>query len=164
MIELGPRVAIIGNSGSGKSTLAKALGAGRDTDVIDLDHIHWLDRVGSQRDESEATAIVTAIAQRPHWIIEGVYGWLVAPSLLFATSLVWLDMPWSVCSASLAARGPWAEATANEHAAFLAWAEAYWQRQTSSSFGGHLALYDRFSGAKIRLQRRSDVDDLITPI
>lgn len=164
MIELGPRVAIIGNSGSGKSTLAKALGARRDTDVIDLDHIHWLDKVGSRRDESEATTIVTAIAQRPRWIIEGVYGWLVAPSLLFATALVWLDMPWSVCGPSLAARGRWTEATADEHAAFLAWAEAYWERKTSSSFSGHLELYDRFSGAKIRLQRRSDVDDLIPRI
>ena len=43
----------------------------------DLDRIHWLDRVGVKRAEAEAIAMVAALAEKPCWIIEGVYGWLL---------------------------------------------------------------------------------------
>jgi adenylate kinase family enzyme len=158
---LGPRVVIIGNSGSGKSTLARELAESTATPAIDLDHVHWQDKVGLKRDEDQAKAMAAAIADKPSWIIEGVYGWLAEVALPCAVSLIWLDMPWSVCSESLARRGPWRGATANEHAAFLAWAEAYWQRKTSSSFSGHLALFESFEGFKLRLTSRSDVAELI---
>eukprot|EP01035_Chromulina_nebulosa_P011104 gene11104-14852_t len=142
---VGSRVVIIGNSGSGKTTLARLL-AGRDgSDHIDLDRIHWQGEVGVKRDEAEAKAIVAGLAAQPRWIIEGVYGWLAEPALPRATLLIWLDLPWSICREGLAARGPWAGATAEQHAAFLAWAEAYWQCTTSSSFVGHLALFWRCS-------------------
>ena len=51
---LGPRVVIIGNSGSGKSTLARQLESRVGGERTDLDHIHWLDRVGVKRDEGQA--------------------------------------------------------------------------------------------------------------
>jgi hypothetical protein len=44
--------------------------------------------------------------------------------------------------------------------AFLVWAEAYWDRQTPSSFAGHLALFQGFGGAKLRLHSRSEIDAL----
>jgi adenylate kinase family enzyme len=158
---LGPRVAIIGNSGSGKSTLARELAESMAAPAIDLDHVHWQNKVGLKRDEDQAKAMAAAIADKPSWIIEGVYGWLAEVALPCAVSLIWLDMPWSVCSESLARRGPSRGATADEHAAFLAWAEAYWQRKTSSSFSGHLALFESFEGYKLRLTSRSDVAELI---
>jgi adenylate kinase family enzyme len=158
---LGPRIVIIGNSGSGKSTLARLLEISIGGEHIDLDRIHWLKEVGIKRDEAEAKAMVAAMAGKPRWIIEGVYGWLVEAALFRVTTLIWLDMPWSVCRESLALRGPWRGATAEEHGKFLSWAEDYWQRRTSSSHDGHLGLFDRFTGDKLRLRDRSDVGPLL---
>jgi len=155
----GSRVVIIGASGSGKSTLARAIGARMNVEVVDLDRIHWLDRVGSKRNESDAKRIVSGLAANPSWIIEGVFGWLAEAALPRATSLVWLDLPWSACREGLAARGPWSGASAAEHADFLAWAEDYWRRETPSSFKGHLALFGAFIGPKWRLLSRAQADD-----
>ena len=158
---LGSRVVIIGNSGSGKSTLAQELARRIGAPATDLDHIHWQDQVGVKREESLATDMVVELAGQPRWIIEGVYGWLAAAALPFATSLIWLDLPWIVCREGLSRRGPWKGASADEHEAFLQWAEAYWQRQTPSSFPGHLALFENFTGPKLRLQSRAKIDALL---
>ncbi len=162
---LGSRVVIIGNSGSGKSTLAQELAQRIGATSIDLDRIHWHDQVGVKREESLATGLVVEVARKPWWVIEGVYGWLAVAALPFASSLIWLDLPWTECSEGLSRRGPWKGATADEHEAFLQWAEAYWQRTTSTSFAGHLALFEKFAGPKQRLQSRSEIDRLLaTPI
>lgn len=158
---LGERVVIIGNSGSGKSTLAQELARRIGAPAINLDPIHWQDNVGAKRDENLATDMVVEVAGKPRWIIEGVYGWLAAAALPFATSLVWLDLPWILCSEGLSRRGPWKGATAAEHEGFLQWAEAYWERATPSSFSGHLALYEDFAGPKWRLQSRPEIDALL---
>ena len=160
-MRLGPRVVIIGNSGSGKSTLARQLESCVGGERTDLDHIHWLDRVGVKRDEEDAKERVAALAARPNWIIEGVYGWLAEAAFPRATALIWLDMSPQVCRDSLAVRGPWRGATAEQHADFLVWAEDYWQRTTSTSFAGHQALFVQFPNAKIRFGDRAAVDDFV---
>jgi adenylate kinase family enzyme len=154
---LGSRIVIIGNSGSGKSTLARALEKRADIPAIDLDHIHWLDKVGTQRDEAEAKELVRAAASEPRWIIEGVYGWLAGAALPRATALIWLDLPWRDCRDGLAARGPWRDAAPAAYAAFLQWAEDYWRRATPTSFTGHLALYEGFDRFKSRLHNRAEI-------
>jgi adenylate kinase family enzyme len=161
---LGTRVVIVGNSGSGKSTLARELAQRIAAPAIDLDHIHWQDRVGNQRDEKLATDMVVEAAANPRWIIEGVYGWLAAAALPFATALIWLDMPWDVCRENLSRRGPWKEASAEQHEAFLQWAEAYWQRMTPTSFAGHQALFEGFAKTKIRLRQRSEIDRYLSDL
>jgi adenylate kinase family enzyme len=158
---LGSRIVIIGNSGSGKSTLAKALGKTTGLRVLDLDSVHWQGAVTQQRDEREASDMVAAFAADPEWIVEGVYGWLAAVALSRADLLIWLDLPWEVCRDSLAQRGPWRGATAEQDATFIAWAADYWQRQTSTSFSGHLKLFDGFAGEKSRLLHRSETVALI---
>ena len=47
--------------------------------------------------------------------------------------------------------------TSGDQEALLAWAEDYWKRVTSSSFSGHLRIFQAFTGQKIRLQTRSEV-------
>ena len=155
---------IIGNSGSGKSTLAKVLARSIGAPAIDLDPIHWQDKVGVKRDETLATRMVVEIVGKPQWIIEGVYGWLAAAALPFATSLILLDLPWAICSEGLSRRGPWKDAAAGEHEVFLQWAEAYWQRRTPTSFSGHLALFENFAGTKIRFEQRSEIDAFLADL
>lgn len=158
---LGLRVVIIGNSGSGKTTLARQLECRVGGRRTDLDHIHWLDQVGTKREEDDAKARVVALAAEENWIIEGVFGWLAEAALPRASMLIWLDMSPEVCRSSIATRGPWRDATNEQHAALLEWAAAYWQRTTSSSFAGHHALFANFPRAKIRLSDRAAVDDLV---
>ena len=160
-MSLGTRVVIIGNSGSGKTTLARDLSLLLDCRAYDLDRIHWQQGVGIKRDESQAKSMVSAVAAEPRWIIEGVFGWLAAVALPFATSLVWLDMPWTVCSEGVVSRGPSTGSTPEQHAELLAWAEAYWHRSTSTSFAGHRALFDNFVGDRYRLVQRSDTAALL---
>jgi adenylate kinase family enzyme len=154
---LGPRIVIVGASGSGKTTMARSLSKGLSLDLLELDSVNWSGKVGSKRDEEEAKGLVADFAARPNWVIEGVYGWLAIPAIPRASTLIWLDLPWSDCREGLMQRGPWRGATAGEHAAFLQWAEDYWSRQTSSSFEGHRAMFDAFEGAKFRLQSRAAI-------
>ncbi|MCZ4432429.1 AAA family ATPase [Agrobacterium sp. SOY23] len=149
------RIAIIGNSGSGKSSLASKFGSALKLPVYDLDHLHWQED-GRKRDEEEARLLATGHANTSDWIIEGVYGWLVETALPKANALIWLDLPWAECHDGLLRRGTQHGETESDQAALLAWAGDYWTRTTSSSFAGHLQLYEAFGGGKIRLKTRAE--------
>ena len=156
------RTVIIGNSGSGKSTLAEAIAGLVHIPVIDLDMLHWeQDGYGSKRNEDVARQMALDVSRQPRWIIEGVFGWLAEIALPKATALIWLDFPWSLCRAGLVARGLRRGATDDDAAELMKWAEAYWTRQTPSSFAGHSRLFDDFSGTKLRLESREQVTQLL---
>jgi len=76
-------------------------------------------------------------------------------------ALVWLDLPWNLCREGLLARGQQHGGTAADFAELLKWAEAYWERQTSSSFTGHARLFDDFPGFKERLRDRDQIRQLL---
>jgi adenylate kinase family enzyme len=152
------RTVIIGNSGSGKSTLAEKLAALAQVPAIDLDLLRWDgDGYGMKRDKAVVRQMALEVAARPGWVMEGVYGWLAEVALPRATALVWLDVPWSLCRGSLLQRGMRRGGTEAEFATLMAWAEAYWERQTSSSFAGHARLFADFPRAKLRLRNREEV-------
>lgn len=153
------RIVIIGNSGSGKSSLAARAGSTLKLPVYDLDLLHWHEG-GRKRDETEARRLAIQHASTSNWIIEGVYGWLAEAALPRAKTLVWLDLPWMECQDGLRRRGAQHGEAESDQAALLAWAGDYWTRTTSSSFAGHLQLYETFSGSKIRLQTRMEVAQL----
>jgi adenylate kinase family enzyme len=151
------RAVIIGNSGSGKSTLAERLAALAGVPVIDLDLLHWEENgYAARREENAARQLVQAAAAQPRWVIEGVYGWLAEVAIPKATAMIWLDVPWGVCRESLLARGQRRGGTEADFAKLMTWAEAYWERQTPSSFAGHLRLFESFPGAKRRFHRRQE--------
>jgi adenylate kinase family enzyme len=159
---LAERTVIIGNSGSGKSTLAEAIASLVRIPVIDLDLLHWeQDGYGAKRNEDVARQMALDVSNQPRWIIEGVFGWLAEVALPKATALVWLDFPWSLCRAGLLARGLRRGATSRDAADLMKWAEAYWSRQTPSSFAGHSKMLNDFSGAKLRLEDREQVAELL---
>ena len=66
-------------------------------------------------------------------------------------------MPWALCRDSLLARGQTRGGTEADFAKLMAWAEAYWTRQTPSSFAGHLRLFESFPHAKRRLRDRHEI-------
>jgi hypothetical protein len=71
--------------------------------------------------------------------------------------LIWLDAPWALCREGLLARGQRRGGTEANFAELMAWAEAYWQRQSPSSFAGHLRLFQSFDGARRRLRDRHEM-------
>lgn len=162
MLEPLSRTLIIGNSGSGKSTLAEQLATLVAGPAIDLDLLHWEpDGYGVKRDENAARQLVGAAADEPRWIIEGVFGWLAEVAVPRATTLIWLDLPWSICRAGLLARGPRRGSTDQDNTELLKWAEAYWDRKTPSSFTGHLTIFENFPGPKYRLGSREKMSEFL---
>jgi adenylate kinase family enzyme len=156
------RTVVIGNSGSGKSTLAEAIAKLAHIPVVDLDLLHWEEGgYGSKRNEDITRKMVLDISDQPRWIIEGAFGWLAEVALPRATALIWLDFPWSLCRAGLLARGLRRGATSHDAAELMKWAEAYWTRQTPSSFAGHSKMFSDFAGAKLRLESREQVAELL---
>ncbi len=157
------RTVVIGNGGSGKSVFAESLGALVHAPVVDLDLLHWEGPgYGVRRNEETARQMVSAASDDPLWIIEGVYGWLAEVALPKATALVWLDLPWSICRQGLLSRGLRRGASEASFVALLKWSEDYWERRTSSSFNGHLKVFDEFSGEKVRLRERDEVQELLS--
>jgi adenylate kinase family enzyme len=153
------RTLIIGNSGSGKSSLAERLGVLIHAPTFDLDLIHWKDDgLGAKQDEDAARQKVADLAATERWVIEGVYGWLAEVAVPRAMALIWLDIPWDVCREGLLARGLRRGGSETDFADLLKWAEAYWDRQTPTSFKGHQRLFEAFSAAKLRVRNRNEVD------
>lgn len=150
------RSVIIGNSGSGKSWLGQRLAGHYELPCIDLDTHHWLE--GEKREAAEAGRLTAEAAAADAWVIEGVYGWLAELALPRATALLWLDLPWSECRVGLLQRQP------QDNADLLQWAEAYWTRQTSSSFAGHARLYESFAGCKQRLTSRAAAIEFLSTL
>jgi adenylate kinase family enzyme len=156
------RTVVVGNGGSGKSSLARSIAELIRAPAIDLDHIHWQgEAYGSRQDESVAKRLVAEVAAKPAWVIEGVYGWLVRLALPSATILIWLDLPWQDCRAGLMARGLRRGMTSADHAALVTWAAEYWTRDSSSSYYGHLRLFDC---PKLRFTTRSQVEQFASDI
>jgi adenylate kinase family enzyme len=159
------RTVIVGDSGSGKSTLAERLAALASVPVIDLDMLHWEGNgYGAKREAAVARQMVQEAAAQHVWVIEGVYGWLAEVALPRATSLIWLNVPWAICRDGLLTRGQRRGGTEVDFAELLAWAEAYWERQTSSSFAGHWRLFESFTGAKRRFCGRQEIQPFLAEL
>ena len=93
------KIIIVGSSGSGKSTLAMRLGQALGLPVYHLDRLFW--RPGWQETpRDEWRALQEQLCAEPAWIIDGNYSGTLEVRLAACDTVVWLDLPTSVCLAS----------------------------------------------------------------
>ena len=162
------RIVIIGNSGSGKTYLAQRLSDRLHLEIIHLDQLFWEpDGFNKKRPADMVYSEIADLAQSQSWIVEGVFGELAQEFLPKADCLIWLDIDWATCSASLLQRGSESSKQLDAQLAeenfnkLLQWASDYWQRQDLRSQRGHASLVEQFSGKKVCLKTRGEVDNFV---
>ena len=90
------RIMVIGSGGSGKSTLARQIGDALGIEVIHLDALFWRPGwVETPRDEW--IAIQQSLVSRDRWVIDGNYGGTLDVRLRAADTIVFLDLPRTLC-------------------------------------------------------------------
>jgi adenylate kinase family enzyme len=158
------RTVVIGNTASGKSWLSRRLGDKLSSVVVDLDQIRWVDGDYSRK-EGVQTAVAKTVekAKMEQWVIEGVYGWLVAPILERAICLIWTDLTWIESSKNLLSRET-ALGPAGNFDELEAWSRDYWTRNSASSYAAHLAIFESFKHPKFRLLNRTEISRFIGKI
>jgi adenylate kinase family enzyme len=100
------RIAIVGNSGSGKSYLANSLSKIYSIPIIHLDRLFWMPGgFNEKRSKEEVQSQVGQNRKDDSWIAEGIFGELVELYLPRTQTLIYLDVNWPTCLASLRTRG-----------------------------------------------------------
>jgi len=84
------RVMVIGCCGAGKSTFAKKLSALTNLDLFHLDQYYWKPN-WEETEKGEWSEIVTNLAQKPNWIIDGNYGGTMDVRIARADTIIYLD-------------------------------------------------------------------------
>jgi adenylate kinase family enzyme len=160
------RVAILGNSGSGKSTLANWLARSIRLAVLDLDSVAWVpDQPAVARPSALAQADVTSFCNaHERWVVEGCYGDLIEAALQLQPRLIFLNPGLESCIGHCRSR-PWephkypSEQARDANLKFLlTWVAEYYTRQGPMSFNAHQALFAKYGGQKLELQREPQLD------
>lgn len=150
------KIVIFGNSGSGKSTLAKQLAVNEQLAHLDLDTVAWQSTMPPKRMsiEDSKQKIDSFINNNENWVIEGCYTDLLELVVNFASKVVFLNLPVSLCVANAKNR-PWEphkyeskEAQDANLDMLIDWIAQYEVRFDTFSKSSHQKLYDSFQGDK----------------
>jgi adenylate kinase family enzyme len=90
------KIAIIGSPGSGKSTLARQLGNLLSIEVYHLDRYFWQSG-WKEMPRVDRIEILKDFVRKEQWIIEGTYLSSSEPRLNTADTIIFLDIPFSLC-------------------------------------------------------------------
>ena len=97
------RVMIIGCGGSGKSTLAQRISDRLGLENISLDQYYWKPGWETHSVE-EWEKIVTKLAQKERWVMDGNYGGTMSLRIPRADTIIFLNYPRHICLARVVKR------------------------------------------------------------
>jgi adenylate kinase family enzyme len=153
--------ATLGNSGSGKSTLANWLAKSANLAVLDLDLVAWepSQPAVARADALAEADVATFCTSHTRWVVEGCYGNLIEAVFPFQPLLIFLNPGRESCTAHCMNR-PWEphkypskqEQDANLQF-LLSWVAEYYTRDGPMSLDAHRAVFDKYTGRKVELQR-----------
>lgn len=90
------KILIIGAGGAGKSTLARQLQVATGIEVIHLDKVFWRPNwVETPKDEWEKT--IENLLNKDSWIMDGNYGGTLERRFAGCDTIIFLDMPRTIC-------------------------------------------------------------------
>jgi adenylate kinase family enzyme len=90
------KILVIGSGGAGKSTFAQRLGAVLGLEVIHLDSLYWsAGWVEMPKDEWKIK--VEELLKKDSWLMDGNYGGTLDLRLAACDTVVFLDIPRSIC-------------------------------------------------------------------
>ncbi len=90
------KILIIGSGGAGKSTLARQLHDATCIEVIHLDKVFWRPNwVETPKDEWEKT--IENLLNKDSWIMDGNYGGTLEMRFAICDTVIFLDMPRTIC-------------------------------------------------------------------
>lgn len=152
------RILVMGNSGSGKSTLAAHLASKHGLAHLDLDTVAWQPTTPPERTPlPEVQVTLDAFtAKEPRWVVEGCYADLLGLLASRATELVFLDLPVELCQQNARSRPfephkyPSKAAQDENLEMLLSWIAAYQDREGPLGRPAHVALFEGFTGRKLR--------------
>lgn len=103
------RVLVLGCCGAGKSTFARKLHTIIQKEVIHLDQHYWKEN-WTESTQEEWNPVVTELASKPEWIMDGNYGSSFDIRLPMADTIFYFDFPtwkclWRITSRILKYRG-----------------------------------------------------------
>ena len=155
------RFAILGNSGSGKSTLANWLARSAGLALLDLDSVAWVpDQPAVARSSALAEADISRFCtSHARWVLEGCYGNLIEAAFQFQPFLIFLNPGRESCTAHCLNRAwephkyPSKQAQDANLQFLLSWVAEYYTRDGPMSLGAHQAVFDKYPGRKVELQR-----------
>lgn len=157
---------IYGNSGSGKSTLARRLAQQHGLATLDLDTIAWSAQLERAPLDESVGRLRDFATIHPSWVIEGCYGLLIEAATAWCSRLIFLNPGVETCLANCRRR-PWEPhkfATPAEQDAMLDslldWVRTYPTRVDEFGLKTHQAIFDRFTGPKVQINRLSELDQL----
>lgn len=90
------RIMVIGCCGAGKSTFSKQLHSLTNIELIHLDQQYWKPN-WTETAKADWEKIVSELAAKPKWIIDGNYGATMDIRLERADTLIFLDYPTAKC-------------------------------------------------------------------
>ena len=160
-------ILIFGNSGSGKTWLASEL-SGSTKACYSLDDIFWeLGGYNKKNSENEVSKDIQVIKNQSQWVVEGVFGHLLAELITLADVVIFLDLSWDDCKKALLCRGSESSKQLDKAKAesnfqdLLDWTSNYSNRDTKASHEFHEFLYNQFDKEKYKLASRKEVDSFV---
>lgn len=153
------KILVFGNSGAGKSTLSKKISFDENIAHLDLDTLAFKKDSPMQRREIDESIkeIEAFLEQHDTWVIEGGYADIFEYLLSKANEMIYLDLSAENCQENARNR-LWEPHKYESKKAqdknldmLLDWILDYYSRNDTFSKSSHNALFDDFTGKKVRV-------------